>query len=91
MVKQCYRVKKLKRSTYSEIRDKMLAVEWEYDISFPNSLFDRSDSNYFHAGIYYFENVGYLLTPYGFIMANLLQKKIRKSINGYSTSKPYIQ
>lgn len=92
MVKRdCY-VKKLKRATYQELKEKLLSVEWSYDPSYPTSLFDNSGKNYFHASIFRFGDVGYLLTPYGYLMASLLQRKIRKQLPGYRMSiKPYVK
>lgn len=89
MVKGDYKVKKLKKASYSELKDKMLSVEWEYDPNHPYSLFDKNDynANYFHASIFRFGDVGYLLTIYGLIRANMLQRKIRKGLPSYVTSK----
>lgn len=85
MTKSSWYVKRLKRATYAEIKEKMLSVEWRYDWQYPTSLFDKKDfnENYFHASIFRFGDVGYLLTPYGYWMASLLQRKIRKSLPEY--------
>lgn len=88
-----YSVKKLKKATFSEIKQKMLSIEWKYDSQYSHSLFDKKDfkANYFHAGIFRFGNVGYLLTPYGYWKASMLQRKIKKSLPDYiSTCKPYV-
>lgn len=94
MVKESSRVKKLKKATYQELKEKMISVDWEFNPNFPCSLFDRNDfwANYFHASIFEFNGVGYLLTPYGLLMANILQRKIRKTLPEYIKSfKPYIK
>lgn len=93
MVKKDQNVKKLKRATYAEIKEKMLSIQWRYDSNYPNSLFDKNDydANYFHADIFRFGDVGYLLTPYGYLMAKSLQRKIRRSLSDYTpTRKPYV-
>ena len=94
MVKESPRVKKLKRATYKELKNKIMTIEWEFNNNFPFSLFDRKDynANYFHASIFEFNGVGYLLTPYGLLMANILQRRIRKTLPGYvKGGKPYIK
>lgn len=92
MVRGCARVKKLKRATYKELKEKMLTVNWIFDANYPNSLFTEDYySNYFHASIFRFGDVGYLMTAYGWIMANVLQRKIRKNLEGFTLSgKPFI-
>lgn len=83
---------KLKKASFKEIKEKMLLIEWEFNPLYQTSLFDknRSDNGYvnsFHASIFVFDNVGYLLTPYGYLMACLLQMKIRKTLPGFRTTK----
>ena len=92
MVKTSFEVKKLKKATYKELKEKMLSVNWEFDPNHPCSLFDsnRFYENYFHASVFRFGDVGYLLTPFGLLMANILQRKIRKSLPTYHF-KPYIK
>lgn len=93
MVKGNDRVKKLKKASYADIRKKMLGVEWIWKQQYPNSLFTDGypNTNYFHAGVFRFGDVGYLLTPYGYIRASILQGKIRKGLPGYiSIIKPYV-
>jgi len=85
MVKEDGDCKFFKKATYSEIKRKMLSVNWEYDYKYPGSLFDRKNKhkNYFHASIFRFGDVGYLLTPYGYLRASILQKIIRKKLPEY--------
>lgn len=94
MVKEDYQVKKLKKASYKEIKEKMLNTKWRFDPNYPHSLFGENFyDNYFHAGIFRFGDVGYLLTLYGYIRVNILQRQIRKSIVGSNSSygKPYVQ
>lgn len=88
MVKDHPSVKRLKKATYREIRDKMLDTNWYID-SFKPSLFTHDDSAYFHADIFRFGDVGYLLTPYGYLRACALQRKIAKELDKVN-EKPYI-
>lgn len=93
MTKNNYYVKRLKRASYLDIKGKMLSIDWTYNSLYPHSLFDRNNyhENYFHASIFRFGDVGYLLTPYGYYRACILQKKIRKSIPEFiSRDKQYI-
>jgi len=91
MVKESNRVERLKRATYKELKEKMMTIEWEWKEEHPCSLFDKKDywKNYFHASIFAFDGTGYLLTPYGYIMANILQRRIRKTLPKYF--KPYVK
>jgi hypothetical protein len=88
MVKGNRYVKKLKRASFSDLKKEMDKVKWEYNPSWPKSLFDTNDyyANYFHASIFRFGDVGYLMTFLGYIMASLYQKKIRKKLPSYKTS-----
>lgn len=92
MLKDSELVKVIKRATYNEIKEKMLSTKWVFNPDFPNSLFiDNYKKAYFHADIFQWEGVGYLLTPYGYIRARFLQKKIRKTLPKYELyKKPYI-
>lgn len=89
MTKEDYYVKKLKCASFAELKEKMLSVSWRYDFSYPGSLFDGQE-NYFHAGIYRFKDVGYLMTTYGYLKSKRLQKEIRKTFTGSYSPKPYI-
>jgi hypothetical protein len=98
MTKGDNNVKRLKRATYKEIKEKMLSIDWTYNPNHKHSLFDYAGQydlwgrNYFHAGIFRFGDIGYLLTPYGYLMAWRLQYKIKKALPTYTTGKkPYVK
>lgn len=86
-------VKKLKKVTYRQFKHKALNTDW--DVNYKSSLFKKSliISNgiaLFHASIVRFEDVGYIMTPYGFFKASILAKKIvKRKFKGYN--KPYIK
>lgn len=95
MTKDCSNVRRLKRATFEEVKEKMLNANWVFVSRFPDSLFspDFTGENYFHAGIIRFGDVGYLLTPYGYYRAMALQRQIRKALVGGSniTGKPLVK
>lgn len=70
--------KKLKKATYREIKEQLLRVDWTFNPNYPYSLFTKEEGTCFHASIFCFKGVGYMLTPYGYLQACLLQRKIRK-------------
>lgn len=92
MCKKNVRVKKLKKATYRDIKSMMINTKWTFNPLFPKSLFGVDyHKAYFHASIFEFDGVGYLLTPYGYFMASILQRKIAKTLPDYSKyCKPYI-
>ena len=93
MTKGAYSAKFLKKANYLELKKKMYSIDWTFDPNWPNSLWDKNgdEVNRFHASIFVFDNVGYLLTPFGLIMANIYQRRIRKSLPAYTKfAKPYI-
>jgi hypothetical protein len=92
MVKEDSDCKALKRATFTELKKLMLSVDWIFNPMYPSSLFTKGWQTEVHADIYKFENVGYLLTPYAYLRAKILQRKIRKTLPGFEKySKPYIQ
>lgn len=93
MTKNSRCVKKLKLASYKDVKQKMISTHWEFDPKHPKSLFTENDDAYFHAGIIRFEDVGYLLTPFGLLYAKNLQKKIRRNLKGFELykKKPYIK
>lgn len=83
MAKSTIRFSMLKKATYLEVKQRMLSHEWENDSDYPKSIFSKNDYNtYLHASIFKFRGISYSLTPYGYFMASLLQRKIRKTIVG---------
>lgn len=99
MTKNDAYVKKLKKASIREIKQKMLSVEWEFDRHCSDSLFGSNHdyntwkyNNYYHASIVRFNGVGYILTPLGYLYSQYLQKKIRKGLEGFEDyKKPYVQ
>jgi len=95
MTKGNYRALKLKKASAKDLKNKMLSIKWEFYYIYPNSLFAEHgeyEKHYFHASIFVFDNVGYMLTPYGYLIANILQRRIRKTLPGFEKfCKPYIK
>lgn len=90
MTKDCGSVCKLKKSSYKELEKLFLNEKWEFDYIYPTSLF--SNNAYYHAGIIRFGDVGYLVNIITWFRVILLQKKIRKNLEGYTKyRKPYIK
>lgn len=93
MVKGSFNCKVLKKASFLELKEKMYSTEWYFDPNYPCSLFDKDDywRNYFHASIFMFDGVGYLMTPFGLLMANIYQRRIRKTLPNYTKSiKQYV-
>jgi hypothetical protein len=93
MVKDDDGVKRLKYATFREIKEKMKTTKWIFDKFYPSSLFalNRSEAQ-FHAGIFAFNETGYLLTPFGYFMASAYQRKIRKTLPRYDEwDKPVVK
>jgi hypothetical protein len=69
------------KSSYSRFKKDFEKVDWKIWREFPDSLFTNDCSSEFHASIVRINNVGYLLTSYGLIRANMLKKKKLEELN----------
>lgn len=84
MVKSSVRVKRIKKSSFKELKLMMDITNWEYDPKYPSSLFGKKYYEaYFHASIIEFNGIGYILTPLGYLMSRLYQLRIRKQLPEY--------
>ena len=90
MTKEDRSVRKLKKSSYSELNKLFMNEKWTFNASYPNSMF--SEHAYYHAGIIRFGEVGYLVNIITWYRIILLQRKIRKNLDGFDLyKKPYIK
>jgi hypothetical protein len=73
-------------ASFSTFKKDFEKVDWEISLLFENSLFSKgyfvaSQDSEFHADIIKINNIGYKLTTYGFIRANILRRKKIKELN----------
>lgn len=70
------------KASFVEFRKEFEKADWHVHCKFRKSLFTQEHDSEFHASIICINNVGYKLTSYGFIRANILRRKKIKELNG---------
>jgi hypothetical protein len=69
------------KASFAEFRRDFEKVEWETDYRFRGSLFMRENDCEFHASIICINGIGYKLTTYGLIRANILRRRKIRELN----------
>jgi hypothetical protein len=72
------------KASFAEFKQAFEKEEWETDGVYRGSLFSRDyyrNGSEFHASVIRINNVGYKLTTYGFIRANILRRKKIEELN----------
>lgn len=99
MTKEDRNVKKLRKVSFKQFKEEFLKVgkweiggDYEGQSLFSDDFFEDNrylNSVYLHASIYRFGDVGYLMTPMGFFLAERLIRRTSRDIN--NLRKPYIK
>jgi hypothetical protein len=81
MIDEDFQCKFAIKASFSQFKNAFKKVDWGLSPAFRESLFTEDDGSEFHASIIRINNVGYKLTTYGFIRANILRRKKLKELN----------
>lgn len=78
----CKRPYKLALASYAQFKRDFYTVDWIAKPQWDKSLFSKEayDINYLHASIFKINNVGYILTPIGYLRASFLIRKTCKRL-----------
>jgi len=93
MTKEDKETKLLKKASYKDFRDTLYERldSVSFNNNWPSSIFSTDGTLYIHADIFRVNEVGYLMTPLGYILSKILISRTIKNLPDYpNKTKPYI-